>query len=188
MHRDWFRDELLAELLPPLEPDGTSHLWDAVGRKFTEMTYAEADRLSKKNKEFVRGLFPEGPIYATLLPQSAQDVVGKVGAQTKGVERMLRRIGFRYAWRVDPFDGGPHFTAATDDVTLVKRSHKAKVATFLRDGPRRALLAVEGAEPPFFRAVVAPWQADGTAAHVSQEAAVHLGAREGDDLWVLPLE
>src|SRR5580700_11401787 len=46
MHRDWFRDELLAELLPPLEPDGTSHLWDAVGRTFTEMTYADADRLS----------------------------------------------------------------------------------------------------------------------------------------------
>ncbi|HLK36024.1 MAG TPA: arginine N-succinyltransferase, partial [Polyangiaceae bacterium] len=35
MHRDWFRDEALAELLPPLEPDGTSHLWNAVGRKFT---------------------------------------------------------------------------------------------------------------------------------------------------------
>ena len=97
-----FRDELLAELLPPLEPDGTSHLWDALGRKFTEMTYAEADRLSKKNKEFVKGLFPEGAIYATLLPQNAQDVIGKVGAQTRGVERMLRRIGFRYAWRVDP--------------------------------------------------------------------------------------
>ena len=87
MHRDWFRDELLAELLPPLEPDGTSHLWDALGRKFTEMTYAEADRLSKKNKEFIKGLFPEGAIYASLLPQEAQDVIGKVGAQTRGSRR-----------------------------------------------------------------------------------------------------
>ena len=60
MHRELFRDELLAELLPPLEPDGTSHLWNALGRKFTDMTYAEADRLSKKNKEFVKGLFPGG--------------------------------------------------------------------------------------------------------------------------------
>src|SRR6202012_2622853 len=108
MHRDWFRDELLAELLPPLEPDGTSHLWNALGRKFTEMTYAEADRLSKKNKEFVKGLFPEGPIYASLLPDNAQSVIGKVGAQTRGVEKLLTRIGFHYAFRVDPFDGGPH--------------------------------------------------------------------------------
>jgi arginine N-succinyltransferase len=128
MHRDAFRDELLAELLPPLEPDGTSHLWDAVGRHFTDMTYADADRLSKKNKEFIKGLFPEGAIHATLLPKQAQDVIGKVGAQTKGVERMLRRIGFRYAERVDPFDGGPHFTAPTDEVTLVAQSHRVKVS------------------------------------------------------------
>jgi arginine N-succinyltransferase len=40
MHREAFRDELLAELLPPLEDDGTSHLWDACGRHFCDMTYA----------------------------------------------------------------------------------------------------------------------------------------------------
>src|SRR5579859_3776062 len=190
-HRDWFRDELLAELLPPLEPDGTSHLWNALGRKFTEMTYAEADRLSKKNKEFVRGLFPEGPIYASLLPQDAQDVIGKVGAQTKGVERMLRRIGFRYAWRVDPFDGGPHFTAATEEVTLVKKSHKSTLSKILPAGaePRtRALLAVEPAEAPFVRAVVSPWHSDASGSHVAEGAAAHLGVGEGDEIWVLPLE
>ena len=196
MHRDWFRDELLAELLPPLEPDGTSHLWNAVGRKFTEMTYAEADRLSKKNKEFIKGLFPEGPIYATLLPQDAQDVIGKVGAQTKGVERMLRRVGFNYAWRVDPFDGGPHFTAVTDDVTLVRRSHSAIVTALIAPGEiarARALVAVETREPPFFRAVLAPWQAEATAlaqaaGRIGRDAAIHLGVTEGDPVWVLPQE
>ncbi|HSQ67879.1 MAG TPA: arginine N-succinyltransferase, partial [Polyangiaceae bacterium] len=127
-HRELFRDEILAELLPPLEPDGTSHLWDALGRHFTDLSYAEADLLSKKNKEFIRGLFPEGTIYASLLPKQAQDVIGKVGAQTKGVEKMLRRIGFRYAERVDPFDGGPHFVAPTDEITLVQRTHKVKVS------------------------------------------------------------
>src|SRR5580704_12407940 len=154
MHRELFKDELLAELLPPLEPDGTSHLWDALGRRFTEMTYADADRASKKNKEFIKGLFPEGAIYATLLPQDAQDVIGKVGVQTRGVEKMLRRIGFRYAWRVDPFDGGPHFTAPTDEVALVSRTHEAVVSKLLtaREAPKtRALIAVETSGPPFFR-------------------------------------
>ena len=69
MHRELFRDEVLAELLPPLEPDGTSHLWNALGRHFTGLSYAEADRLSKQNKEFIRGLFPEGTIYASLLSE-----------------------------------------------------------------------------------------------------------------------
>jgi arginine N-succinyltransferase len=193
MHRDAFRDELLAELLPPLERDGTSHLWNAVGRKFTEMTYADADRLSKKNKEFVKGLFPEGAIYASLLPPDAQDVIGRVGAQTKGVERMLRRIGFRYAWRVDPFDGGPHFTAPTDDVTLVQRSFRARFARRLEREAAlktRALVAIESTQAPFFRAVTSAWEAEDGRDGVALEGnvAAHLGIREGDDVWMLPLD
>jgi arginine N-succinyltransferase len=191
MHRELFRDELLAELLPPLEPDGTSHLWNALGRKFTEMTYAEADRLSKKNKEFVKGLFPEGAIYATLLPDDAQAVIGKVGAQTKGVERMLRRIGFRYAWRVDPFDGGPHFTAPTDEVVLVHRSEEVTVAVAKEpmSARGRALVAVDSAEPPFFRCVFSPWRAT-AAGHgeMPAEAASHLGVADGGKAWILPIE
>jgi len=190
MHRDWFRDELIAELLPPLEPDGTSHLWNALGRKFTEMTYAEADRLSKKNKEFVKGLFPEGAIYASLLPQEAQEVIGKVGAQTKGVEKMLRRIGFRYAWRVDPFDGGPHFTAPTDEVVLVERAHEARVTQVAaRDAPKtRALVAVEQSAPPFFRCVYAPWTEAHATGVLAKDAADLLAIGEGSTVWVLPLE
>jgi arginine N-succinyltransferase len=198
MHRDWFKDELLAELLPPLEPDGTSHLWNALGRKFTDLTYAEADRLSKGNKEFIKGLFPEGAIYASLLPEDAQAVIGKVGVQSKGVERMLRRIGFRYASRVDPFDGGPHFTATTDNVTLVQRSHKARVTRILSaDETRsRALVAVERGESPFFRAAVAPWRPSSEVdagpglpgAEIGDAEAAMLGARQDDEVWVLPLE
>ncbi len=191
MHRELFRDEVLAELLPPLEKDGTSHLWDALGRHFTDMTYADADRLSKQNKEFIRGLFPEGTIYASLLPRQAQDVIGKVGAQTRGVEKMLRRIGFRFAERVDPFDGGPHFTAPTDEISLVQRTRKINVEKLLpNDNPKaRAVVAVSTAEAPFFRAVLAPWKAvgeDGGA--IGEEVAKQLGLDVGTQAWVLPLE
>ncbi len=191
MHRDFFRDELLAELLPPLESDGTSHLWDALGRNFTGLTYAEADLLSKKNKEFIRGLFPEGSIYATLLSAKAQEVIGKVGTQTRGVEKMLRRIGFRYAERVDPFDGGPHFTAPTDEVSLVQRAHTAKVAKISREPilTNRSLVAVEPKEPPYFRCVLATCakMAD-NAVVLGEDAAAHLGLAVGDEVWVLPLD
>ncbi len=190
MHRELFRDELLAELLPPLESDGTSHLWDALGRHFTDMTYAEADRLSKKNKEFIRSLFPEGTIYASLLPKQAQDVIGKVGAQTRGVEKMLRRIGFRYAERVDPFDGGPHFTAPTDEVSLVQRSHKVKITgTTDKHAKHRSLVAVQSAEAPYFKAVATHWF-DGAEGEgmVDAAAAAHLGLKAGDEAWVLTLE
>jgi len=190
-HRDFFRDEVLAELLPPLEPDGTSHLWDALGRNFTGMSYAEADRLSKKNKEFIRGLFPEGTIYASLLPKQAQDVIGKVGSQTKGVEKMLRRIGFRYAERVDPFDGGPHFVAPTDEISLVHATHKTKIARVLnkREHARhRSLVGVDLPDEPYFRAVLSDYIADdGESGGLGVDAAEHLGLKVGDEAWVLTL-
>ena len=200
MHREWFRDEVLAELLPPLEKDGTSHLWDALGRHFTGLTYAEADKLSRKNKEFIRGLFPEGTIYASLLPKDAQDVIGKVGAQTRGVEKLLRRIGFRYADRVDPFDGGPHFTAMTDEVSLVvsvaplpHRGAPRRARTSPSIPPekrKRAVVAVEPSGPPFFRAMLAPFE-ERPGRHVRDRRGAPrsaLGLEVGADAWVLPLE
>jgi arginine N-succinyltransferase len=42
---------------------------------------------------------------------------------------MLARIGFRYAQRVDPFDGGPHFVASTDDVPLVRDVRGVELAS-----------------------------------------------------------
>jgi arginine N-succinyltransferase len=118
MRRADFRDLVLAELLPPFEPDGSSLLWEAYGHRFTGLTYREADRLSRSNKEFVRSLFPD-EIYASLLSPEAQRVIGAVGSETQGVEKMLRRVGFEYAQRVDPFDGGPHFTCPTDKISLI---------------------------------------------------------------------
>ncbi|HEX7840651.1 MAG TPA: arginine N-succinyltransferase, partial [Kofleriaceae bacterium] len=153
MHRPWFRSHVLSELLPPLEPDGTSRLWEALGRKFTGLTYQEADRLSKDNKEFIHALFPDDPIHTELLPDDVRGIIGQVGPETRAVERMLRRIGFEYADQIDPFDGGPHFVARTDDITLVRAAREVVVTTVDHaDGERPwAVLAVEvpGARPAF---------------------------------------
>lgn len=199
-HRDLFKNEVVAELLPPLEADGTSHLWEALGRKFTDMSYAEADLLSKKNKEFIKGLFPEGVVYATLLSPEAQEAIGKVGAQTRGVEKLLRRIGFRYAHRVDPFDGGPHFSAPMEEIIPVNETRRTSKWDILsmsgapKQGAagwktRRGLVAVEFEVPPFFRCVPAtvciPHLRDGTV-YVAEDAAKHLSIAPGREIVVTP--
>ncbi len=191
-HRGLFRNEVVAELLPPLLPDGRSHLWEALGRKFMGMSYLEADLLSKKNKEFIKSLFPSGDMYATLLPQEAQDVIGKVGKETRGVEKMLRRIGFQYCNRIDPFDGGPHFRATTDEILLCKRTRKTRVAEIVEDpGPvgTRSLLAAETREPPYWRCVGVPVKslADGDVV-VGASAARAIGAEVGGEAFVLELD
>lgn len=190
--RDLFQARVLAELMPPLEPDGTSHLWEAVGRHFTGLTYREADRLSKKNKEFIRGLFPSGDIYVSLLPPDAQDVIGEVGRETRGVAKMLTRIGFRYNQRIDPFDGGPHYMAATDEIELVQRTRRAPLlrgdVTPNGDHVRSCLVAAIDAQAPHFLAV--PTRAritPGEEIVVEATALDHLGLENGDSGVVLPL-
>jgi len=63
--------------------DGASKLWEALGRKFTGLTYQEADLLSKDNKEFIHALFPDDPIHTELLPDDVRALIGQVGPETK---------------------------------------------------------------------------------------------------------
>lgn len=202
LHRRWFCSEVVSELMPPLEPDGTSLLWESLGRKFTGLTYQEADRLSHRNKEFIRALFPQDPLYVTLLPANVQGLVGQVGPETKGVEKMLREIGFEYAGRIDPFDGGPHFHAVTDEITLIGAVAHARVAVApgeagapaLAPGdpgaPRSYLVARESAAAPYFLAT----KVDAPPPDKDGRLALPRGVREvlqvspGDELAVLPTQ
>jgi arginine N-succinyltransferase len=190
-HRDLFKNELLAELMPPLEPDGTSHLWEAFGRRFTGMSYADADLRSSEDKTFIRDLFPRGEVYASLLAKDAQDVIGKVGAQTRGVERMLRRVGFRYAERIDPFDGGPHFVANADEVSLIQHTRQASFTGTLAElevaGGPRVLVARELNESPYFRAVACRISEADAQVRLPADVAQALGVSDGETLWLLPL-
>ena len=187
MHRPLFRSEILSELLPPLESDGTSKLWEALGRKFTGLSYQEADLISKDNKEFIHALFPDDPIHTELLPDDVQQIIGQVGPGTRAVESMLRKIGFDYAGQIDPFDGGPHFVANTDEISLVRDAAEATVRTVENaDGERPwAVLAVQaGNVKPQFRAIstrVIPME-DG-AIGITADARQRLGIEDGHKVW-----
>ncbi len=190
MHRSDFCDEVVSELMPPLEPDGRSLLWESLGRRFTGLSYQDADQLSRENKEFIRTLFPQGPIYATLLAPEAQALIGQVGPATKGVEHMLTKIGFRYADRIDPFDGGPHFHARTDDISLVRAVRRLRVED-VAPLPERVpaldgLLATDLQSAPHFRA--SRGKVALVAGHliVPPELATTLEIQSGDEVGFLP--
>jgi arginine N-succinyltransferase len=191
MHRALFRDRVLAELMPPLMTDGRSLLWEAVGKKFTGLTYTEADRLSRKNREFIKELFPASDIYVSLFPERTQKVVGEVGTQTRGVQRMLERVGFKYVERIDPFDGGPHFEARTQDVLLVRRFRTARLAAehLGPDGTEEMLVGVDReAARNRFRAVRTTARLDDQLIYLPPGAKELLGVATGARLGAIPFE
>jgi arginine N-succinyltransferase len=134
LNRTRFKRKILAELLPPLNQKGQSPLWEAIGRRFTNMDYWEADHLCQKNKEFIFSLFPSGKIYTTFLPAEARNAIGRVGKETEPVLHMLKKIGFEYKGQVDPFDGGPHLWANVDDLLPVKKIVKLTFDAILSAG------------------------------------------------------
>ncbi|WP_224361358.1 arginine N-succinyltransferase [Hyalangium versicolor] len=190
MHRRLFRPRVLAELLPPLLPDGRSLLWEACGRKFTGLSYQEADRLSRQNKEFIKELFPASDIYASLFPARVQKVLGEVGPQTRGVQRMLERIGFRYVERIDPFDGGPHFEANVADLTLVRRYRTVKLADghFEQEGDDLLVSCERESGRNRFRAVRTQGRVDDQIVHLPRRAKEALGVSAGARLSLIPFE
>jgi arginine N-succinyltransferase len=151
------------------------------------MSYQEADKLSKKDKEFIRNLFPDGDIYASLLPQDAQDVIGRAGPGTQAVEKLLTRIGFRYMDRVDPFDGGPYYSAKTDEVAPVRAAAERFVGVG-KPGKEaaRALLGLAHAGPPWFTAVPARFELQGEKVITDEALLGALRVDVGAKVWVLP--
>ena len=122
MHPDKFEKQVYAQMAPPLTPEGRSHFWEALGRRFTGMRYQEADTLSNQNKEFIRSLFPEEDIYLCLLDAQARLSMGHVNQETLPALHMLQGVGFEQISEVDPFDGGPHIMCDVDKVSLVKEA------------------------------------------------------------------
>ena len=110
---------------------------------------------------------------------------------------MLTRIGFRYDERIDPFDGGPHFSAATREIEPIRRYRRARLAEEkLPSGagsePGEAedrLVAVERPQGRNrFRAVRAPCRFRDAEVQVTEQAREMLGAKSGDRLHTIPFE
>lgn len=118
-----FSDTVISELRGHVEDDGSSPFWDAIGRKFFQMDFTEADYISaEQDSQFILDLMPRYPIYVELLPKAAQQVMGKTHPAGLGARRFLEAEGFRYTGMIDIFDGGPSMSAPIQDIRTIKES------------------------------------------------------------------
>lgn len=148
-----FKPMIHSELMPPLDKMGNSPLWEAVGRRFMNMNYHEADILSRNNKEFILSLYPSENIYQTLLPMEARESIGKVGKETEPVKKMLESIGFKYTFEVDPFDGGPHYRCPLNKIRLIQNTIEGELVeneNFNQSRAQEVLMSLEHPEHDFF--------------------------------------
>jgi arginine N-succinyltransferase len=141
--RERFHEQVVSELRGVVSPDGVSPFWEAVGRHFFKMDFAEADALSATtDNQFILDLTPQHPIYVDLLPETARAVIGKCHKDGEGARRLLEWEGFTFASVVDIFDGGPVMTARRDHIRTVREAQRVRVAASESlNAARRALIA-----------------------------------------------
>lgn len=125
---DAFETTVVSELRGVSDDEGHSPFWNALGAHFFGIDFAEADRLSIVNKKFIAELMPEHPIYIPLLPQGAQDVIGKPHKDGVHAVKNLEAEGFKFANMVDIFDAGPVLSCPRDEIRTIKQSRRATVA------------------------------------------------------------
>lgn len=126
--RDRFPEGVMADLRGYFDEDGNSPFWNAVGSRFFEMDFAQADLYGAiHGNQFIADLMPKQPIYVNMLPRDAQDVIGKCNVVGKPAMRMLENEGFRWNGHVDIFDAAPSVDTKIDDIVSIKDSRVAEL-------------------------------------------------------------
>lgn len=181
-----FNDRVVSELRGVVSEDGVSPFWEAVGRHFFHMDFAEADKLSATtDNQFILDLTPQHPIYVDLLPAAARDVIGKCHRDGEGARSLLEWEGFTFSQVVDIFDGGPLLSAPRDQIRTRREARRMRLETDAAlDGAVRALIATPSIAG--FRCVSARALVAGATARVEADTLTALGLAPGADalVWV----
>jgi arginine N-succinyltransferase len=182
-----FEPKLIAEMLAPATPNRGNRFWDYYGGLVTGLSYRDADVLSTHDKEFIRTLFPDSPLYTFLLPTDVQQALGQVAETSRGAVHLLEQAGMKFLQQIDPFDAGPYYGAEIDELVPVKefRRFRAAAGEPAAAGARLYLVAHDGTKG--FRAVQAHAIVEGRHMVVSADLLRALSVREGDQLDAVPL-
>lgn len=193
----WFSNVLLAEMMAPLESynDGNP-FWRHFVRRFINIPYDKADRLSTRKREFMYRLLPDR-VYMSLLHDDVVSHLGAVGEATKPARRMLEELGFRYTHRIDPFDAGPHLEAPLAEVSAVRETMKSVVSSVAPvgelSGGSACVLSADGERSRFLAAAGALLEDRGAGGDevgkvvIDEASAAALGVGPGDEVWRTPL-
>lgn len=124
-----FGDRFFVPLAGITDANGQSPFWDALGRKFFQMDFLDAEKVigGARNRTLIVELMPHYPVYVPLLPGDAQAAMGQIHPSGELAFNLLTEEGFEADDYIDIFDGGP-----------ILQAHKHALRSFgLAHAPRR---------------------------------------------------
>ncbi|KAA0983375.1 arginine N-succinyltransferase [Pseudomonas sp. ANT_J28] len=187
-HSQRFSEAVITEIVGFSSDEGHSPFWDAVGKHFFDLPYVEAERLcGLESRTFLAELMPQYPIYVPMLPQAAQDCIGRIHPDGQEAFDILEREGFETNSYIDLFDGGPTLYARTPGIRSIAQS---QTGTARLDSPidARGSYLVSNDSLKDYRAIVADldYQA-GQPVKLSAEMCTALNVTEGSPIRLIDL-
>lgn len=118
-----FNDRFFVPLAGMSDASGESPFWNALGRKFFQMDFIDAERVIEgaRNRTLIVELMPPYPVYVPLLPGDAQAAMGQVHPDGALPFKLLTAEGFEADEYVDIFDGGPILLAHKNSLRTMQR-------------------------------------------------------------------
>ncbi|MHC8334357.1 arginine N-succinyltransferase [Pseudomonas sp. LB3P25] len=187
-HSQRFSEAVITEIVGFSSDEGHSPFWDAVGKHFFDLPYAEAERLcGLESRTFLAELMPQYPIYVPMLPQAAQDCIGRIHPDGQEAFDILEREGFETNSYIDLFDGGPTLYARTPGIRSIAQSQTGTAKPGAPIDARGSYL-VSNDSLKDYRAIVADldYQA-GQPVGLSAEMCAALNVTEGSPIRLIAL-
>ncbi len=179
----YFEDIVIAEMRGRVNADGHSPFWNAVGRKFMDIEFLEADYLSLKSKKFIEELLPNYPILVDLLPKEAQEVIAEVHEHTVPARRILEQEGFNFNGLVGIFEPGPVLSANLKEIRTYRESKVLKVEEISETLPASDTFIISTTGETQFKCCLGKLAlTDNGEAHIPAVVATALKLRLGDTL------
>jgi arginine N-succinyltransferase len=181
-----FAETVIAEMRGWQDEHSRSPFWDAIGARFFDLPFEEADRLTAvEGVGFIAELMPKHPIYTALLPDAARAAIGKPHRESAKAMAMLLAEDFRYDGHVDVFDGGPQIHIARDKIRTVMNSRPLRVG---KEGPGRPAvpLLLSNSVLEGFRVVETEGHVEDGAAILTDRTRRALDLQTGDMVRVAP--
>lgn len=177
--RERFEEKVIAEMRGVVDTNGVSPLWSALGSHFFQMDFPKAETLTTQSKKVIGDLMPKHPIYIPLLPQEAQDVIGKVHTNTEPALAILLKEGFARRGLVDLFDGGPTVECELENIRAVHDSKSGTVGAIAEtvEGGTRQIISNSRLD---FRTCLGQVHWDGDTATIDQISALRLDLKKDD--------
>lgn len=183
-----FPDDVIAEMRGWQDKDGNSPFWQALGKKFFELPFENADHIAAtKGTLFIQDLMPKYPVYIDLLPEDAQACIGKPHNVSAKAIHMLEKEGFRYDGYVDLFDGGPTVHCRREQIRSVRRAqtYTVRLTETILDNQQRYIMSNRNIDS--YRIIVQPANLIDNTVEITAESASVLGVSHGDTVNLIEM-